>query len=132
MLFNLGLFHKREAKPAQWAVFDSVGKDEDDLIDDFEALGGLAAIGSATKLHRSMVCSYRFPSQETKLRAGHSATVPVADGSPARVSIEHLDRTARTIAVKAGPSKAHLLRSERHRVGKDGVRTCTSPVAPEQ
>jgi hypothetical protein len=34
MLFNLGLFHKREAKPAQWAVFDSVGKDEDDLIDD--------------------------------------------------------------------------------------------------
>src|SRR3546814_3660080 len=81
MLFNLGLFHKREAKPAQWAVFDSVGKDEDDLIDDFEALGGLAAIGSATKLHRSMVCSYRFPSQETKLRAGHSATVPVADGS---------------------------------------------------
>src|SRR3546814_20347925 len=84
MLFNLGLFHKREAKPAQWAVFDSVGKDEDDLIDDFEALGGLAAIGSATKLHRSMVCSYRFPSQETKLRAGHSATVPVADRSDAR------------------------------------------------
>src|SRR3546814_18222135 len=41
--------------------------------------------------------------------AGHSATVPVADGSPARVSIEHLDRTARTIAVKAGSSKAHLL-----------------------
>ena len=26
MLFNLGLFHKREAKPAQWAVFDSAGK----------------------------------------------------------------------------------------------------------
>src|SRR3546814_16117202 len=56
----------------------------------------------------SDVCSSDL-SQETRLRAGHSATVPVADGSPARVSIEHLDRTARTIAVKAGSSKAHLL-----------------------
>ena len=36
LLFNLGLFHKREAKPAQWAVFDSVGKEQDDLIDDLD------------------------------------------------------------------------------------------------
>lgn len=43
ILFNLGLFHKREAKPAQWAVFDSVGKDEDDFIDDLDALAGLEA-----------------------------------------------------------------------------------------
>src|SRR3546814_14348494 len=109
MLFSLGLFHKREAKPAQWAVFDSVGKDADDLIDDFEALGGLAAIGSATKPHRSMVCSYRFPSQSTKLRAGHSATVPVSAGSPSRVCIVPLDRTARTIAFTAGSTQAPLL-----------------------
>src|SRR3546814_5381247 len=49
MLFNLGLFHKREAKPAHRAVFDSVGQVEEELIDDLDALGGLAAIGSATK-----------------------------------------------------------------------------------
>jgi len=47
MLFNLGLFHKREAKPAQWAVFDSAGKDEDELIDDLDALAGLEAIDPA-------------------------------------------------------------------------------------
>jgi uncharacterized protein len=56
-----------------------------------------------------MMRRYRFPPQETKLRAGRSATVPVVDGPPASVSIEELDRTARIIAVKAGPAKAHLL-----------------------
>jgi uncharacterized protein len=109
MLFNLGLFHKREAKPAQWAVFDSAGKDEDDLVDDLDALAGLVAIGPAAPVKRSMMRTYRFPPQETKLRAGRNATVPVFDGPPARVSIEELDRTRRTITVKAGPTNAHLL-----------------------
>jgi uncharacterized protein len=109
ILFNLGLFHKREAKPAQWAVFDSVGKDEDDLIDDLDALAGLEAIGPAETVKRSVLRRYRFPLQETKLRAGRKATVPVIDGPPASVSIEELDRTTRFIAIKAGPGKAHLL-----------------------
>ncbi|QOF73651.1 TM0106 family RecB-like putative nuclease [Aminobacter sp. SR38] len=109
MLGNLGLFHKREAKPAQWAVFDSVGKDEDDLIDDLDALAGLEAIGPVEPVKRSFARSYRFPPQETKLRGGKKATVPVFDGPPISVSIEALDRTAREITVKAGPAKAHLL-----------------------
>ncbi len=109
MLFNLGVFHKREAKPAQWAVFDSVGKDEDDLIDDLDALAGLEATGPAEQIKRSMARTYRFPQQETKLRGGRNATVPVVDGPPATVSIQDMDRTAREITVKAGPAKAHLL-----------------------
>ena len=110
MLFNLGLFHKREAKPAQWAVFDSVGKDEDDLIDDLEALAGLEAVGPAQPVKRSMSRIYRFPPQETKLRGGKRATVPVFDAPPATVSIDALDRTKQEIAVKVGNAKAHLLR----------------------
>lgn len=109
MLFNLGLFHKREAKPAQWAVFDSVGKDEDDLIDDLDALAGLEATGPAEPIKRSMARTYRFPPQETKLRGGRNATVPVVDGAPATVSIEALDRTACEIRVKVGSAKVHLL-----------------------
>jgi predicted RecB family nuclease len=109
MLFNLGLFHKREAKPAQWAVFDSVGKDEDELIYDLDALAGLEAISAVEPLRRSMARNYRFPPQETKLRGGKQATVPVIDGPPATVGIEALDRTANEITVKAGPAKAHLL-----------------------
>jgi len=109
MLFNLGVFHKREAKPAQWAVFDSVAKDEDDLIDDLDALAGLEATGPAEQIKRSMARTYRFPQQETKLRGGRNATVPVVDGPPATVSIQDMDRTAREITVKAGAAKAHLL-----------------------
>lgn len=109
MLFNLGLFHRREVKPAQWAVFDSAAKDEEDLIDDLDALAGLEAIGPVEPVKRSFARSYRFPPQETKLRVGKKATVPVFDGPPASVSIDGLDRKAREITVKAGPGKDHLL-----------------------
>ncbi|EJC85300.1 RecB family nuclease, putative, TM0106 family [Rhizobium leguminosarum bv. trifolii WSM2297] len=109
MLFNLGLFHRREAKPAQWAVFDSATKDEEDLIDDLDALAGLVTIGPVTPVKRSFARSYRFPPQETKLRGGKSATVPVVDGPPVSVSIEEIDRRTRQITVKAGPGKDHLL-----------------------
>jgi predicted RecB family nuclease len=109
LLFNLGLFHGREKKPAQWAVFDSVGKEEDDLIDDLDALAGLEAVGPGVQVKRSLARTYRFPPQETKLRGGKKATVPVLDGPPATVSVDALDRTAREITVKAGNAKAHLL-----------------------
>ena len=109
LLFNLGLFHKREAKPAQWAVFDSVSKDEDDLIDDLDALAGLEAVDVAEPIKRSLARTYRFPPQETKLRGGKNATVPVHDGPPATVSITALDQTAGEITVKTGMAKAHLL-----------------------
>ncbi|MGC9419727.1 MAG: TM0106 family RecB-like putative nuclease, partial [Rhodovulum sp.] len=109
MLFNLSLFHKREAKPAQWAVFDSAGKEEDELIDDLDALAGLEAVGPAEPVKRSMARTYRFPPQETKLRGGKKATVPVGDGPPATVEITALDRSGREITLKAGPKKADLL-----------------------
>lgn len=109
MLFNLGLFHKREAKPAQWAVFDSASKDEDELIEDLDALSGLDAIGPVEPVKRSYSRSYSFPQQETKLRPGKGATIPVFDGPPISVSITDMDRRLRQITVKAGPGKDHLL-----------------------
>ena len=109
MLFNLGLFHKREAKPAQWAVFDSVSKDEDDLIDDLDALAGLVALGASEPVQRSVARTYEFPSQETKLRAGRSATVPTSEGPPTTVSIQEMDLAAQRITVKVGKTRADLL-----------------------
>lgn len=109
MLFDLGLFHKREAKPAQWTVFDSASKDEEELLDDLDALAGLQAIGPVEPVKRSFVRSYHFPPQETKLRPGKKATVPVFDGPPISVEITEMDRKARRITVKVGPGKAHLL-----------------------
>lgn len=109
LLFDLGLFHKREAKPAQWAVFDSASKDEDELLDDLDALAGLEAVGPVEPVKRSFARSYRFPLQETKLRPGKGATVPVFDGPPVSVSITDMDRKARQVTVKVGPGKDHLL-----------------------
>ena len=108
-LFALGQFHAREVKPAQWAVFDSAAKDEDALIDDLDALAGLEAIGPPEPVKRSVRRAYRFPPQETKLRAGRKATVPVLDGSPATVNIETMDPVAGEIILKVGVAKAHLL-----------------------
>lgn len=109
MLFNLGLFHQREAKPAQWAVFDSVGKDHEELLDDLEALTGLEAVGPAQPVKRSMVRTYRFPRQETKLRGGKQATVPAFDAPPTTVSVEILDAADREVTIKVGNKNADLL-----------------------
>lgn len=109
ILFNLGLFHQREAKPAKWAVFDSVSKEEEELIDDLDALAGLVALDAPEAVKRSFARTYSFPPQETKLRAGKSATVPIRDGLPASVSITALDRTTSEITLKVGGKRAHLL-----------------------
>ena len=109
MLFNLGLFHSREVKPAQWAVFDSVTKDEDDLIDDLGALAGLVAIGDIEPIKRSFARTYSYSQQETKLRDGKKATVPVFGGAPISVLVEAMDRVKRQITIKVGPGKADIL-----------------------
>lgn len=109
LLFYLGLFHKREAKPAQWTVFDSAARDEEELVDDLDALAGLEAISGIEPIKRSVMRTYRFPSQETKLREGGKATVPGIDGPPSTVAIEALDRDACTITLKVGVARAELL-----------------------
>jgi predicted RecB family nuclease len=108
MLFDLGRFHRREIKPGWWAVFDSMGKDRDELIDDLSALGGLAATGSGYKVKQSIARDYRFPAQETKLRAGGAATVQTDEG-PETVNVETLDTDACTVTLKVGAKRADLL-----------------------
>lgn len=110
LLFNLGLFHKREAKPAQWAVFESVAKEEDELLDDLDALAGLRAVSGSYKVKRSFARRYGFPQQETKLRVGRRVTVPDFDGPPSSLMIEEMDLQQREVVLKVGAAKAHLLK----------------------
>jgi uncharacterized protein len=109
MLFNLGVFHKREAKPAQWAVFESAAKDEEDLLDDLDALIGLEALGEMVSVNSSFSRSYSYPEQETKLRGGKSATVPVLDEAPKSVQIEAINRRMREITLRVSSKNSHLL-----------------------
>lgn len=108
MLFDLGMFHKREAKPAWWAIFDSLGREDDELIDDLDAMGGLVAVGGLEPVKQSVQRRYRYPAQETKLRVGKKPTVPAPEGL-AVVTIADLDRARREVVLKVGKARAELL-----------------------
>jgi predicted RecB family nuclease len=104
LLFDLGFFHRREAKPAWWAIFDSLGRDTDELIDDLDCLGGLEAIGPVRREKQSIVRDYRFPEQETRLKAGTQPTAPLADPY-VTLALAALDRGSRTATVKVGADR---------------------------
>lgn len=108
MLFDLGMFHKREAKPAWWAIFDSLGREDDELIDDLDAMGGLVAVEGLEPVKQSVQRRYRYPEQETKLRVGKKPTVPAPEGL-AVVTITDLDRAQREVVLKVGRARAELL-----------------------
>lgn len=108
MLFNFAQFHTREAKPAWWAIFDSLGKDDEELIDDLDALGGLIAKGKPFPIKRSTAQRYSFPPQQTKLRSGSSASVPTPDGFDT-ITVEELDMGAGEVTLKVGNARADIL-----------------------
>jgi predicted RecB family nuclease len=111
LLFNLGMFHKREAKPAWWAIFDSLGKDDDQLVDDLNTLAGLKATGASYAVARSKERIYSYPHQETKLKSGDTASVSTPIGF-ASVTVTAFDPVARQVKVRVGQARADLLRDQ--------------------
>lgn len=101
LLFELAYFHRREDKPQWWQMFDRAGRDTEDLIDDLESLAGLEAIGPPRPEKRSQARRYRFPEQETKLRAGSTAK---ARATLASTEVLALDLALREAVLKFGPS----------------------------
>jgi predicted RecB family nuclease len=72
LTFQLLDFHRRCAKPEYWAMYERQDMTEQELIDDIESLGGLQLDRSARPVpeKRSLVYTFKYPDQETKLRAG--------------------------------------------------------------
>ena len=72
LVFQLLDFHRRCAKPEWWALFARQDMTEDELIEDAECLGGLRLVTSHKPVAegRSLIYTFTFPEQETKLRAG--------------------------------------------------------------
>lgn len=108
LLADLHDFHRREDKPAWWAIFDGLAAESDDLIDDLDCLAGLEAVGPAEKVTaKSYERTYRYPLQETKLRAGKKPCVkPAAD--PQAVDIRALDPVTRTLVLRRTLDKGAL------------------------
>lgn len=101
LLFELTWFHRREDKPQWWAMFDRAERESEELIDDLDSLAGLEAIDQPRPEARSLVRTYRYPEQETKLREGAQVKARI-EGLPG-VTVFSLDANAREVAVKFGP-----------------------------
>ena len=108
LLLDLSRFHKREDKPAYWAIFDRLTQESEDLRDDLECIQGLVATGPKWKATaRSNEREYRFPEQETKLRAGKSPCVKPAL-MPESINLVSLDERARTLILRRTTAKGPL------------------------
>ncbi|WCT72596.1 TM0106 family RecB-like putative nuclease [Sphingomonas naphthae] len=108
LLLDLNFFHKREDKPAWWAIFDRLAQESEELIDDLECIQGLEAVGEAVKVTaKSFERTYRFPTQETKLRAGKKPCVKPA-AMPEDVDLREIDVTAGTLVLRRSSAKGAL------------------------
>jgi uncharacterized protein len=145
LVAHLLAYHRREAKPVCWAVFDRTENDMDFVVEDKEAIGGLtlAAEIAPYKLKpsdRNLVYTYRFPRQEHKL--GRDPIDPVTERSPGGVTVDDDNRLVRIkLAGKAPHPKSLIpgwpIRTDNHaaallRFGaavRDGVASETYPAA---
>lgn len=82
-------------------MFDRAEWETAELIDDLDSLAGLVAVGASSPEKRSLVRTYRFPEQETKLC--DDATVRARIEKLPRVTVLRLDEDAGEVEVKFGP-----------------------------
>lgn len=108
LLLDLNFFHKREDKPAWWAIFDRLAQESEELVDDLECIQGLEAVGEPVKVTaRSFERTYRFPPQETKLRAGKKPCVKPA-AMPEDVDLRAIDADEGTLVLRRSTAKGPL------------------------
>lgn len=136
LLLDLSQFHKREDKPTYWAIFDRLAQESEELLDDLECIQGLEAIDDPVAVTRqSFERTYRFPEQETKLRAGKSPCVKPA-AMPEDVSLRSIDHDAGTLVLRRSRAKGELPdrldllppRPLRNTVLKDAVAAVTDQI----
>ena len=108
LLLDLSWFHKREDKPAWWAIFDRLAQESEELVDDLECLQGLEAAAPPVRVTaKSFERTYRFPPQETKLRAGRKPCVKPA-AMPEDVDLRSIDHAAGTLVLRRSTAKGEL------------------------
>lgn len=119
LVVDLLEFHRRESKPAWWAVFSRQDLPYDELLEDAECLAGLEAHPDIPPRadKRSTIHAFRFPAQDFKLKVGDT---PKRAGTlePAG-EVVAIDEDALTIELKLGPTRSRI---------EDG--TCLIPSGP--
>lgn len=108
LLLDLSQFHKREDKPAYWAIFDRLAQESEELLDDLECIQGLVAVGPPVQVTRqSFERTYSFPPQETKLRAGKTPCMKPA-AMPEDINLREIDHDAGTLVLRRSITKGPL------------------------
>ncbi len=100
---ELLLYHKREQKPAWWQYFARLTMDDDELVADAEAIGGLEPSGPAEVVKRSYVYPLRFPVQRHKIVAGDDVIDPVTRRG---VEVVRVDEDEGIVRIKRGQKRA--------------------------
>jgi uncharacterized protein len=124
-------FHRRENKPAYWAMFRRQELPEEELIDDAECIGGLRRAPDAPPyvVKQSSVHTFCFPPQDFKMRVGdrpkRAATLEDAgevisiDEEAGRICLKIGNKAAPYEAafslIPAGPLSADVLRDAAYR-----------------
>lgn len=107
LLFDVNYFHEREDKPKYWAIFDRLAQDSEVLVDDLDCVFGLEATGPAITVKQSTERDYRFPPQETKLRAGKRPCIKPA-ALPESVLLVAIAPEAGTATLRRGKKSGDL------------------------
>lgn len=108
LLHDLNFFHRREDKPAWWAIFDRLAQDSEELLDDLDCIQGLEAVAPPVQVTaKSFERTYRFPPQETKLRAGKKPCVKPA-AMPEDVDLRSIDTDDNTLVLRRSKAKGAL------------------------
>jgi uncharacterized protein len=100
-------FHRREERPAWWALFERHDRmTVEDRFDDLECLAGLVRTETPPRpIARSLGLEYRFnPEQGTKLHTGSKCHI--AGDKKAVYEITRLDEDAGLVEIKVGPTRA--------------------------
>ncbi len=94
-------FHRREAKPVWWRMFDRSAMSPDELVEDPNCLGGLSLVSDRPEAeNKSLIFRYRFdPDQDTKIFVG--CKVMFAHDLRATMEVAELD-LAGHVAIKIG------------------------------
>jgi uncharacterized protein len=95
-------FHRREAKPVWWRMFDRAEATSEQLHDDSACIEGVIAQGSPRVEKKSLVQRYRFePSQECKLAGGGKTQVMFTHNLEMRFNLLTIDLATGELELKA-------------------------------
>jgi predicted RecB family nuclease len=103
LLANMLDWHRQEDKSKWWEYFRLIELSPEDLAEEKSALAGLEFTGSRIQVNRSVIDLYRFPPQDSDVKAGDSLR---SDAGDSMGEVIEVDLDGATISIKKGPSIA--------------------------